>query len=37
MRLGSILFVIARKSWLFNHNHRGAEASAILYNIIETA
>jgi transposase len=22
-------FVIGRKNWLFNHNHRGAEASAI--------
>ena len=30
-------FVIGRKNWLFNHNHRGAEASAILYSIIETA
>ncbi|MCL1123545.1 transposase domain-containing protein, partial [Shewanella surugensis] len=30
-------FVIGRKNWLFNHNHRGAEASAMLYSIIETA
>ena len=30
-------FVIGRKNWLFNHNHRGAEASAVLYSIIETA
>ncbi|WP_139326905.1 transposase, partial [Shewanella sp. UCD-KL21] len=30
-------FVIGRKNWLFNHNHRGAKASAILYSIIETA
>lgn len=30
-------FVIGRKNWLFNHNHRGAEASVILYSMIETA
>jgi hypothetical protein len=30
-------FVVGRKNWLFNHNHRGAVASAILYSIIETA
>jgi len=30
-------FVVGRKNWLFNHNHRGAKASAILYSIIETA
>jgi hypothetical protein len=30
-------FVIGRKNWLFNHNHRGAEASAMLYSIIEMA
>ena len=30
-------FVIGRKNWLFNHNYRGAEASSILYSIIETA
>ena len=30
-------FVIGRKNWLFNHNHRGAEASAMLYSMIETA
>ena len=29
-------FVVGRKNWLFNHNHRGAKASAILYSIIET-
>jgi transposase len=28
-------FVIGRINWLFNHS--GAEASAILYSIIETA
>ncbi|MEI8602317.1 transposase [Shewanella sp. PP-Sp27a-2] len=30
-------FVIGHKNWLFSHNHRGTEASAILYSIIETA
>jgi transposase len=30
-------FVIGRKNWLFNHNHCSAEASAILYSIMETA
>lgn len=30
-------FVIGRKNWLFNINHKGAETSAILYSIIETA
>jgi transposase len=30
-------FVIGRKNWLFNHKHRGVEASAMLYSIIETA
>ena len=30
-------FVIGRENWLFNHNNRGSEASAILYSIIETA
>ena len=30
-------FVIGRKNWLFNQNARGAEASAVLYSIIETA
>jgi transposase len=29
--------VIGHKNWLFNHKHLGAEASAILYSIIETA
>ena len=30
-------FVIGRKNWLFNVNHNGAETSAMLYSIIETA
>ena len=30
-------FVIGRKNWLFNNTQKGAEASAILYSIIETA
>ena len=30
-------FVIGRENWLFNINHRGAETSAMLYSIIETA
>ena len=30
-------FVIGRKNWLFNVNHKGAETSAMLYSIIETA
>ncbi len=30
-------FVIGRKNWLFNINHKGAETSAMLYSIIETA
>jgi hypothetical protein len=30
-------FVIGRKNWLFANTPRGAEASAILYSIIETA
>nr|WP_276315833.1 transposase [Parashewanella hymeniacidonis] len=30
-------FVIGRKNWLFNVNHNGAETSAMLYSMIETA
>ncbi|UXK09067.1 transposase [Shewanella putrefaciens] len=30
-------FVIGHKNWLFNHNHRGAETSAIFYSIIKMA
>lgn len=30
-------FVIGRKNWLFSNTPRGAEASAIIYSIIETA
>lgn len=30
-------FVIGRKNWLFNNNVRGAEVSAILFSILETA
>jgi transposase len=30
-------FVIGRKAWLFSHSKSGANASAILYSIIETA
>ncbi|CDL80425.1 transposase (fragment) [Xenorhabdus cabanillasii JM26] len=30
-------FVIGRKAWLFSHTPRGAQASAILYSIVETA
>lgn len=30
-------FVIGRKNWLFSHTAKGANASAILYSIIETA
>lgn len=30
-------FVIGRKNWLFSHNNKGTNASAILYSIIETA
>jgi hypothetical protein len=29
-------FVLGRKNWLFSHNKKGANASAILYSIIET-
>nr|WP_198265796.1 IS66 family transposase [sulfur-oxidizing endosymbiont of Gigantopelta aegis] len=30
-------FVIGRKNWVMNQNPRGAEASAILYSIVQTA
>ena len=30
-------FVIGRKNWLFSNTARGAQASAILYRLIETA
>lgn len=30
-------FVIGRKNWLFSNTARGADASAILYSVIETA
>ena len=30
-------FVIGRKNWLFNNTPKGADASAILYSIIETS
>lgn len=30
-------FVIGRKNWLFSHSVRGAQASALLYSLIETA
>ena len=30
-------FVVGRKNWLFSGSPRGAEASAILYSLIETA
>ena len=30
-------FVIGRKNWLFSNSQRGAEASASLYSLIETA
>lgn len=30
-------FVIGRKNWLFSNSPKGAEASAIIYSIIETA
>ena len=30
-------FVIGRKNWLFNQTPRGADASAILYSLIQTA
>ena len=30
-------FVIGRKNWLFSGTPKGAEASALLYSLIETA
>jgi len=30
-------FVIGRKNWLFNQTPRGADASAILYSLVQTA
>ena len=30
-------FVVGRKNWLFSGSPRGAEASACLYSLIETA
>jgi hypothetical protein len=30
-------FVIGRKNWLFNQTPRGANASAILYSMVQTA
>ncbi|XKH59638.1 IS66 family transposase [Halomonas sediminis] len=30
-------FVVGRKNWLFSHTPRGAEASAAIYSLIETA
>ena len=30
-------FVIGRKNWLFNNTPKGAEASAVIYSLIETA
>ena len=30
-------FVVGRKNWLFSGNPKGAEASAALYSLIETA
>ena len=30
-------FVIGRKNWLFNNTPKGAQASSIIYSIIETA
>ncbi len=30
-------FVVGRKNWLFSQSTRGAEASANLYSLIETA
>ena len=30
-------FAIGRKNWLFCQNEKGAQASAILYSLIETA
>ena len=30
-------FVIGRKAWLFSYTETGANASAILYSLVETA
>ena len=30
-------FIIGRKNWLFSNTPRGAESSAIIYSIVETA
>lgn len=30
-------FVIGRKNWLFNQTPRGANASALLYSLVQTA
>lgn len=30
-------FVIGRKNWLFNNTPKGADASAVIYSLIETA
>ena len=30
-------YVIGRKNWLLNNTHNGAEASAVLYSLVETA
>ena len=30
-------FTIGRKNWIFNNTPRGADASAILYSLVETA
>jgi transposase len=30
-------FVIGRKNWLFNQTPRGADASALLYSLVQTA
>ena len=30
-------FVIGRKNWMFSNTPRGAQASAIVYSVVETA
>ena len=30
-------FVIGRKNWLFSNTHKGAEASSVVYSVIQTA
>jgi transposase len=37
LRVNEILFVLGRKNWLFSGSPKGAEASALLYSLIETA